>query len=191
MKLNKTDVVRQTRAAIKAVNRQAESFCSLPEEALRHRPEPNQWSALDCLDHINLFYADYFPRLEAAVRRASPANQATYTPGYFGQKMVNGLRPNQGQRRMKIKTFRRMNPATDDQPSERIFEALFGYHTQLEKLLTEAEALNWNRVKVNSAIGPLLRFKLGDCFRLLLAHTERHIRQAEEALETRSPAMRT
>jgi hypothetical protein len=183
MKLDKAEVTQQVQHEITEANEQVRQLQQQPAEALRHRPRPDAWSALDCVEHMNLFYDDYLPRVEAAVQGGAPSTKLTYSPGFFGKKMVESLRPQQGERRMKIKTFKKMTPHTDDKGPEPVFAAFFQHHNYLEELLTQGASLDWNRAKVASAIGPILRFKLGDCFRLLLAHTERHLLQAQEALE--------
>ncbi len=183
MKLNKIEVAQQVQHELAEANEQVRRLQDQSTDALHRRPRPDAWSALDCVEHMNLFYDDYLPRVEAAVRGAKPSDKPTYSPGFFGQKMIDGQRPQQGKRRMKIKTFKKMTPATGDKPPEAVFAAFFAHHTHLEELLNQAASLNWNRAKVASAIGPILRFKLGDCFRLLLAHTERHLLQAREAME--------
>ncbi|MGB3777510.1 MAG: DinB family protein [Tunicatimonas sp.] len=185
MKRNKNEVAQQVFHEIAEANHQVQHLQQQPINALRHRPRPDAWSALDCVEHMNLFYDDYLPRMAAAVQRATSSSKLTYSPGFFGQKMIDSLRPQQGKRRMKIKTFKKMTPNTDNKPPEPVFAAFLQHHAHLEELLTQAASLNWNRVKVASAIGPVLRFKLGDCFRLLLAHTERHLLQAQEAMEDR------
>lgn len=185
MKRNRTEVTQQVQHAMAEANEQVRRLQQQPTDTLRHRPRPDAWSALDCVEHMNLFYDDYLPRVEAAVQRATPSEKPTYSPGFFGQKMIDSLRPQQGKRRMKIKTFKKMTPATDNKPPEAVFTAFFRHHAHLETLLAQAASLNWNRAKVASAIGPMLRFKLGDCFRLLLAHTERHLLQAQEAMENK------
>lgn len=182
MKLSKTKVTQQVQRELTAVNERVRQLQEQPREALRHRPRPDAWSALDCVEHMNLFYDDYLPRVEAAVQQTAPGSSATYSPGFFGKKMIASLRPQRGKRRMKIKTFKKMIPDTDGKSAEPVFAAFFRHHAQLEELLTRAESLDWDRTKVTSAIGPILRFKLGDCFRLLLAHTERHLLQAHEAI---------
>ncbi len=183
MKLNKTEVSQQVLHEITEANEQVRRLQQQPIEALRYRPRPDAWSALDCVEHMNLFYDDYLPRVETAVQGGGLSTRKTYSPGFFGKMMINSLRPQQGKRRMKIKTFKKMTPTTDDKPAEPMFAAFFKHHAQLEELLAQAAPLNWNRVKVASAIGPILRFKLGDCFRIMLAHTERHLLQAQEAIE--------
>lgn len=185
MKRNKIEVTQLVQHEIAEANEQVRRFQQQLIETLRHRPRPDAWSALDCVEHMNLFYDDYLPRVEAAVRGAKPSDKPTYSPGFFGKKMIDGQRPQQGKRRMKIKTLKKMTPATGDKPPEVVFTAFFRHHAHLEELLSRAASLNWNRAKVASAIGPLLRFKLGDCFRLLLAHTERHLLQAQEAMENK------
>ncbi len=182
MKRNKNEVAQQVRHEIAEANEQVRQLQQQPAAALRHCPRPDAWSALDCVEHMNLFYDDYLPRAEAAVRQAAPSSNATYSSGFFGKMMIDSLRPQQGKRQMKIKTFKKMTPKTDDKPAEPVFAAFFKHHAHLEELLTQATSLNWNKAKVASAIGPILRFKLGDCFRIMLAHTERHLLQAQEAL---------
>lgn len=123
--------MQEVRHQIEVADRQVKDFQQLADDTLRHRPGPGRWSVLDCLEHINLFYADYFSRMEPAIRQASPADRTEYTPGFFAQKMVKGLRPNQGKRTMKIKTFKTMIPATDEKKPEQIFDTLLQYHTRL------------------------------------------------------------
>ena len=183
MKLQKAKVLQQARHEIAEANEQVRQLQQQPADALRHHPRPDAWSALDCVEHMNLFYDDYLPRVERAVQGGKPSAEQNYSSGFFGKMMINSLRPQQGKRRMKIKTFKKMTPKTDDKPTEPVFAAFFRHHTQLAELLAQAAPLDWNRVKVASAIGPILRFKLGDCFRIMLAHTERHLLQAQEALE--------
>ena len=186
MKLTKTEVVEQVRCEVDEANRQIKDFQQLSDDALRYRPRPDQWNVLDCLEHINMFYANYFSRMEPAIRHATPSDRTTYTPGFFGEWFIKGQRPQQGQRKMKMKTFKSIVPFTDEKDATAIFKTLFQHHVQLEHLLDQSVALDWNRVKVASEIGPILRFKLGDCFRLLTAHTERHLLQAQEVLSGRS-----
>ena len=114
MKLNKIEVYQQVLHEITEANEQVRRLQQQPIEALRHRPRPEAWSALDCVEHMNLFYDDYLPRVEAAVQGGGPSTRKTYSPGFFGKKMIASLRPQQGKRRMKIKTFKKMTPHTDD-----------------------------------------------------------------------------
>ncbi len=185
MKLQKAKVLQQVQHEIDEASHQVRQLQQQPANALRHHPRPDAWSALDCVEHMNLFYDDYLPRVEAAVRDGAASTELTYSPGFFGKMMIASLRPQQGERRMKVKTFKKMTPKTDNKPAEPVFAAFFRHHTHLAELLAQAAPLNWNRVKVASAIGPILRFKLGDCFRIMLAHTERHLLQAQEALENK------
>ena len=182
MKLIKAEVIRQAHRGIDEVNRQIRELQQLSEEDLRHRPHPDQWNVIDCLEHINLSYGDYFPRMERAVRQATPTDCTTYTPGWLGQWFAKGQRPQQGQRKMKMKTFKNLVPHTDEKEVVSIVEEVFQYHEQFKSLLDRSGDLDWNRVKVVSEVGPILRFRLGDCFRLLVAHTERHVLQAQEVL---------
>jgi len=49
-------------------------------------------------------------------------------------------------------------------------------------LLNTAKKFDLNKVKVGISITPIIKLKLGDVFRFMIAHQVRHILQAERAL---------
>jgi len=48
--------------------------------------------------------------------------------------------------------------------------------------LNTAKKFDLNAVKVGISIAPIIKLKLGDVFRFMIAHQVRHILQAERAL---------
>ena len=183
MKRNKNQDIQQLTQEITEINRQMEHFRTLEEATLRHRPRPEAWSVLDCVEHLNLFCADYFPRIEKSLRTARLSGQPDYRPGFFGTRMFSALQPQNGERKQKVKTFKKMVPQTDKQAPAAVLDTFLGYQAQLQAWIASSEQLDWEGTRVASAIGPILNLKLGDCFRLIVAHTQRHILQAEEVLE--------
>ena len=55
------------------------------------------------------------------------------------------------------------------------------------KALELSKQLDLNKIKITSAIGPIVTFKLGDAFRFLIGHNQRHIIQAKRVLENLYP----
>ena len=176
--------IQQLTQSITAINQQIAYFQTLDEPTLRYRPRPVTWSILDCVEHLNLFYADYFPRIEKVVRSTRLSTSSDYRPGFFGKRMIKAMLPHREERKGKIKTFKKMVPHTDQQSPYVVFNTFLDYQKQLQEWIARPE-LDWNRPRVASALGPILQFRLGDCFRLMVAHSQRHILQAEEQLATR------
>ena len=183
MKRNKSQDIEQLTQEMAEINRQVKHFQTLDEATLRYQPRPEAWSVVDCVEHLNLFCADYFLRIEKALRTARPSDQPDYRPGFFGKRMISAMQPQNGRRTKKVKTFKKMVPQTKAQTSAAVLDTFLHYQAQLQAWIASSEKLDWERTRVASAIGPILNLKLGDCFRLMVAHTQRHILQAEEVLE--------
>jgi len=66
---------------------------------------------------------------------------------------------------------------------EAAFKEFFGHQNKLLQLLEVAKRRNLNSVYVPSAMSKLIRFKLGDMFRFLIAHEQRHMIQARNAVK--------
>ena len=50
-------------------------------------------------------------------------------------------------------------------------------HQKMLEQLETARNYDLNRIKIPSAIGPILKFRLGDAFRFVIAHAQRHVVQ--------------
>ena len=175
------------------VNQFAKDFELLLENndpsLLQTRPEKNKWSALECIEHLNMTGRYYLPKiqeeLEKGVTKRIKSAQL-FKSGFMGNYMYNSMKPVSGEIKNKTGTFKSVNPQVKYEQStldaERVCDnfrkQLLTITTQIEK----AKDTDINKLKVPSLIGPILMFKLGDVFRFLLAHIERHLIQAKNAV---------
>ena len=62
-------------------------FQPLDDAALAWRPTPAEWSILQCFDHLSLTHDYYRPKIDRALQRPAPADQAadTYRPSFWGR----------------------------------------------------------------------------------------------------------
>lgn len=151
------------------------------ESLLRYRHSPQKWNVLDCLEHLSSTFRLYIPRIEEAINKGSQIKGDQYKPGFFGQMMINSMTPSKGRIRMKVKTLRPFIPQTKEKSKEQIIQEFMNHQQKLIRLMEGADALHLGKLKVASAIGPVFKFKLGDCFRFLTGHNQRHWIQAQEA----------
>lgn len=161
------------------------------DEALTRRPGPRKWCAVDCLEHVRKANALYMNHLERAVAKAERTGRRaveSYRPGAVGALMRAGMAPREaagdGRPRiaLKVGTFKSFDPAAQGPPREPN-EALARFSDQLERwrgLLERMERVDLN-VRSNTLLGPFLRLKIGDVARYLVAHTDRHLVQADRA----------
>ncbi|GAB4014610.1 DinB family protein [Spirosoma migulaei] len=155
-------------------------FSPLTDAQLRWKPAPDSWSILECLQHLNLAERFYIRNIQHKVDKlgllqANPADQVLDSD-WVGKAMLYAVDP---QVKMKIPApgMVRPRPAADLVPTE-VMSQFVELQTLLRTLLDKAVYLDWNQDKVMTLFGNWLKIRLGDAFLMLVAHTERHMKQA-------------
>ena len=64
-----------------------------------------------------------------------------------------------------------------------MFTDFFADLNTFQAIVTYLEGKNIQSAKVKSLVGNIVRFKIGDALLFMLAHNDRHIQQAINALE--------
>ena len=163
---------------------EAISFQNQPLEILKKRPSPEKWSVMECFEHMCILYDIYLKNLTEGLERKG--NKYHYTdyfkPTLVGHYFYLSMAPNdKNEPRYKIKTFNRFKPSGDRNDRIEVFLKIhIGFCQQIDRI----PILNLDKIKINSSIGPIMRFKLGDLFRIVTGHNQRHIIQARNTLRT-------
>ena len=157
-----------------------QEFASLTDEQLRWKPAPDRWSIVECLQHLNLAERFYIRNIQHKVDKlgvvqTNPADQPLESD-WVGKTMRYIVDP-----QVKIKVpapgIIRPRPAADLVPAE-VMGQFMDLQALLHTLLDKAVYLDWNQEKVMTLFGNWLKLRLGDAVRMLVAHTERHLKQA-------------
>ena len=151
----------------------------IPENYLQHKPNPESWSVLECLEHLNRYATFYNAEIYKRIHASSLPNSETFKSGYLGNKFANDMLPKEGFKKMK--TFKSKNPNSSELDKDEVLLTFIKFQENLLKLLEVSFSKNINKVKTNTTI-PFLKFKLGDTFRFVIYHNERHINQAKKIL---------
>jgi len=167
----------------------------LDEHVLTARPGPKRWSAIDCLEHVRRANSMYLRQLERAITKAERKGRRPvedFRPGAVGARMRAALRPRpktpeaDGRPRiaMKVPTFGPYDPVKDASPP-RPAETLQRFEDQLALMRQTARRCERIDLGVRSRtlLGPFLLLKVGDVLRYLNAHADRHLVQAERAMD--------
>ena len=171
------DLQNRLSAVLELVERE---FKPLTKEQLCWKPAPERWSIIECLQHLNLAERFYIRNIQHKVdtlslSQANSADQLLESD-WIGKAMLYAVDP-----QVKIKLpapgMIRPRPIEELIPSE-VMRQFIELQTLLHALLNKAVYLDWNREKVMTLFGNWLKIRLGDALRMLIAHTERHIKQA-------------
>ncbi|GAB3988058.1 DinB family protein [Spirosoma daeguense] len=171
------DLQTRLTAVLKTVEQE---FAPLSDQQLRWKPASDHWSIIECLQHLNLAERFYIRNIQHKVDKLGliqnqPSDQAV-SSDWVGKAMLFAVDP-----QVKIKLpapgMIRPRPAAELVPAD-VMSQFLDLQTLLRSLLDKAVYLDWNTEKVMTLFGNWLKIRLGDAFLMLLAHTERHMKQA-------------
>jgi hypothetical protein len=143
------------------------------------KPAPNNgWSMAQCLEHLNSYGRYYLPAIKNAMKKApDQPHVKEFKSTWLGNYFTNLMEP--GAKMKTMKAPKDHQPSPDLDPSRVVAEFIEQQETLL-RLLRSCARKDMNKIKVPISIAKWLRLRVGDVFRFLVAHNERHIVQAEK-----------
>ncbi|MGL4631893.1 MAG: DinB family protein [Leadbetterella sp.] len=141
---------------------------------LNFKENPNSWSILECIQHLNLYGTYYLPLIEKKTNDSKNPFDNQYKSGFLGHFILEKIKLRS--ETSKMKALKNMIPNNSNLSKTEIETCIQQQHLLLE-LLKKSEHKNWNKIRIPTSISPLLRLKLGDTFQFLVYHMERHLNQ--------------
>lgn len=150
-----------------------------PERLVRH-PTPPGWSVGEVLEHLCVTDELYQKPVLAVVNSARPdagAPAREWRPTFFGNLLASIL---ENPRRTKAPGS--MKPGKT--PRNGVVEDFLNRDNRMISLMDTAASLDWRNLKIASPAfpAPLIRFNLGDVFRIHVVHVKRHLGQIERVI---------
>ncbi|MEZ2441913.1 DinB family protein [Chitinophaga sp. RCC_12] len=191
-RVNSDELLQDLRRKNAAMQYQAESrFGGQPDAVLQHAPGPGQWSAAQCLEHLNTYGRFYLPALDQAITRGEQRNSRPapfFRSSWIGAWFTRLMEPAaDGNLRSRMKSPKGHLPSV--QPDvEAVLREFIDQQEQMRDLLLRAEKVNIQQLKVTTSLSRFIKLSAGDTFGFLTAHIRRHMLQAERAIGTRQQA---
>jgi hypothetical protein len=156
-----------------------------PDDLLATPPAPDAWSVLQCLDHLNTTGWLLLERLEPALHDAmehGPHGTPPFRYGLVSRWFVKAMRPDS---RFSIPAppSYAPDPAPTLRPSETI-QAFLSLQDTFAGCILHMSGVDLRAVRVGSPAFPLMRISAGAWIEATLAHEDRHLQQAQRALQT-------
>ena len=170
------DLISRTKANLNAV----EQFKVLSEKELNWKENAESWSVLECIEHLNLYGDFYLPEIKRRIAQASTAGDSSeFKSGLLGNYFAKSMLPKE--KLNKMKTFKDKNPS-GSKLNKGVLHRFTDQQKEMLDLLNKARKVDLNKVKTAISITKLLKLRLGDTFRVVIYHNQRHIVQAEKVL---------
>lgn len=174
------DLIERTRININ----QAETLHSLSSEKLNFRIQQESWSILECFEHLNLYGDFYIPEIKNSIESSKTHPKEDFKSGFLGNYFAKSMLPKE--KLNKMKTFKDKNPMGSELYKKTI-ERFIHQQEQLLHLLDKSKKIDLNKTKTAISISKWIKLKLGDTFRVVVYHNERHIAQANKILDEKKP----
>lgn len=178
MTINRIDLINNLKSDIQKAIVQAENFKKLSNSQLNHKENAEKWSILECLEHTNLYGDFYLKEIETRILSAKPSKMATvFKSSVLGNYFANSMQPKaDGTIPNKMKTFKDKNPSNSNLPIT-IIDRFIKQQRQMLTLLEQGKQIDLQKTKTSTTL-PLIKFRLGDTFRFVIYHINRHLLQA-------------
>ncbi len=167
------DLVERTRKNMNEV----EKFNQFSIEKLNWKNTPESWSILECLEHLNLYGDYYLPEIENRMLTSNRKNEPIFKSGVLGNYFAKMMLPKE--KLNKMKTLKDKDTINSDLDKKCIDRFIAQQHRTLE-LLDIARNKDLSKIKTSISISKWIKLKLGDTFRVLIYHNQRHIAQCNK-----------
>lgn len=181
-KFKSEELIDQLEADVRQLIAAAEHLQQADNVKLSYPPEEGKWSAAQALEHLNMYNRYYLPAIEKAMVHIPKEVNAWFVPGFFGNYFTKMMMPkNVYEVKNRMKAMKGYRPDRGINV-EGVFKEFYEHQNKLIQLLETARKRNLEQVRVPTSISSMIRLKLGDVFRFLIAHEQRHMIQARNAI---------
>jgi len=159
----------------------AETLLSKEISELNFRSSEESWSILECLEHLNRYGNFYIPEISNRISTSKFPPKTEFSPGILGNYFAKSMLPKE--KLNKMKTYKTMNPI-HSKLDKNVVNEFISQQNQLLDLLKQSGKISLEKTKTSISISKLIKLRLGDTFRFVIYHNLRHIRQANNILNS-------
>jgi hypothetical protein len=179
MQINKAQLINElldlTDQSIIAVKK----FKNLNSSQLNFKNTAQQWSILECIEHLNLYGDFYLPEMQKQLLETPQSGNAPFfKAGIIGNYFAGLMKTDNGKIK-KMQSPKDKNPANSTLNVTSL-DRFVKQQELLKTILNQSLAADLTKVKTAISISKFIKLRLGDTFRFYVYHIERHIVQAEK-----------
>ena len=175
--VNTTQLIQDLERRVEGHLQQAITIFQNMNKTVLLKPALNGgWSIAQCLDHLNGYGDYYLPLMEKGLKQYKGAPAETFSSSWLGNYFTKMMEPQTGTKKMKA--FKKHIPAAY-LDAHAVVAKFIQQQELLLQYLKQAANADINAIRIPISIAKWIRLKLGDTFRFIVAHNERHIQQAK------------
>lgn len=181
MQIKKEELISEllslTEQAIVAVKK----FKALNTSQLNFKNTTEQWSILECIEHLNLYGDFYLLEMQKQLLETTHKGDFPFfKPGIIGNYFAGLMKTKNGNIK-KMKSPKDKNPANSTL-SITTLNRFLKQQQLLQTLLNQASTANLIKIKTAISLSKFIKLRLGDTLRFYVYHIERHLVQAQKMI---------
>lgn len=181
------EVIRQQMAAIDTL------LADLGPDQLCWQPQAGKWSIVQCLEHMNSATELYLEQMKVEIPKAVASGKkpgSSFNSGFWGKRLPKMFAPqSSGRIKWRMKTTKAFKPEAKPSEQEAVIRRFRDNMALLSRLVDEAKGADLENIRIVSALGSMLKLRLGDAFRFVNSHNARHLLQAQRVREAMESSM--
>jgi len=182
-KFKSEDLLNELMEDVSKMQEAAAFFKQADKSKLIYVVDKNKWSVVQALEHLNAYGRFYLPAIDKVLAQKNDTHTAWFSAGYWGEKFTRSVKPTNV---FEIKNNTKALKKFCFPNSLNVETVLQEFGEQQQRLLSLLEAakgrdLNTNHVPITHS--KLVKLRLGDAFRFLVAHEQRHMIQARNTFK--------
>lgn len=168
---------------VRRIKEAAQFLSTADQNKLAYSPGEGRWSAVQAVEHLNAYNRHYLPLIEKELALITYDKNAWFTSGYWGERFTKMMKPtNVFEVKNKMKTMKKFS-FPNSLHVETVLNEFLTAQDKLLSLLEQAKGKDLGKIHIPITLSKLIKFRLGDTFRFLIAHEQRHMIQARNTLK--------
>ncbi len=183
-KFKTEELIKHLKEDVQRLQEAAEHLTNIEKSNLVYAVNEGKWSVVQCLEHLNAYGRHYLPAIENAIAVKSGEKSAWFNSGFLGDYFTKTMKPtNVYEIRNKMKGNKNYS-FPNSLNVDTVIKEYIDQKVKLQQLLDIANDRDLNSIRIPITLTKMIKLKLGDLFRFLIAHEQRHMVQARNTLKT-------
>jgi hypothetical protein len=174
---NSTALLDQLSSDVRTILVYTETLKSKSEQELSLPAKDGGWSAGQVLAHLNFYAGYYLNEIERALSNSNTTSTTFFKSSWLGNYFTNMMKSKEdGQVKSKMKSPKNAVPPV--MPNAKVeLEKFIQYQHQILNVIEISKKVNLRKLKIATSLSKLIKLNLGDTYRFVIAHEQRHIEQ--------------